>query len=128
MLMRLLKFLLVLALLFFAYRFARQQGLVKGAWFDQLDDKVTNINPWQEKAPELNMDLEKLGNDGLNQVQILASQAKDAGSVAQEFVQEVVKVDENKDKNLSEKAFEYGRYIYCQEVVKQYEELEKQSF
>jgi len=40
----------------------------------------------------------------------------------------VVKVDENKDKNLSEKAFEYGRYIYCQEVVKQYDELEKKSF
>jgi alkaline phosphatase len=29
--------------------------------------------------------------------------------------------DSNQDQSLQEKAFEYGRYIYCQEVVKDYQ-------
>lgn len=128
MLFKLLKIVIVFALIIFAYRFARQQGLVKGSFFDQSEAAIAELNPWREKAPELNLDLEKLGADGLMQVQTLADKAKDAGSVAQEFVEEVVKVDENKDQNLSEKAFEYGRYIYCQEVVKQYDALEKKNF
>lgn len=128
MLFNLLKIIVVLTLIVFAYQFIRQKGLVKGSFFDQLEAQVAEINPYQGKAPEVNLDLEKLGEEGLMQVQTLADKAKEAGGVAQDFVKEVVKVDENKDKNLSEKAFEYGRYIYCQEVVKQYDELEKKSF
>ena len=91
-----------------------------------LPDKITL--PWQ-KNKELDLDqmkfsqedVDKLGENGLSQIKILAEKAKDAGDVAQGFVEQAVKVDEDKDKNISEKAIEYGKYIYCQEVVKQYE-------
>jgi len=86
MLLKLLKIIIVFALIIFAYRFARQQGLVKGSFFDQSEAAIAELNPWQEKAPEFNLDLEKLGADGLTQVNTLASKAKDAGSVAQDFV------------------------------------------
>lgn len=130
MLRKLLIILLALALLFGAYRFARNKGWLSNKIFSQMEaalpDKV-NL-PWQ-KDKELTFDqikfsqedLDKLGQNGLSQIKILAEKAKDAGGVAQGFVEEAVKVDENKDKNISEKAFEYGKYIYCQEVVKQYE-------
>ncbi|KKQ08786.1 MAG: hypothetical protein US20_C0012G0028 [Candidatus Pacebacteria bacterium GW2011_GWF1_36_5] len=75
--------------------------------FDQIDFK-------QE-------DFKNLGENGVSQIKILTEKAKEAGGVAQEFVQEAVRVDENGEQNISEKAFEYGKYIYCQEVVKQYE-------
>lgn len=129
MLFRLLKIIIVLAVLFFAYRLARSRNIVRGAWFDKLDSQIDEISQKisGKETPNLNMDLEKLGEDGVNQVQILANQAKEAGGVAQEFVQGAVKVDENKDQNVSEKAFEYGRYIYCQEVVKQFEATKQVS-
>lgn len=66
-------------------------------------------------------ELENIGEDGLKQIKTLSEKAASAGSVTQSFVQEAIQVDNNEDKNISEKAFEYGRYIYCKEVVKEYE-------
>jgi hypothetical protein len=119
-----------LVLLFGAYRYAKSKGWLSNNIFSQIEDVVPNkiTLPWQ-KDKELQIDqinfnqedLDKLGQDGLSQIKILTEKAKDAGGVAQDFVQEAITVDENKDKNISEKAFEYGKYIYCQEVVKQYE-------
>ena len=66
-------------------------------------------------------DLESIGEDGLKQIKTLSEKAASAGSVTQSFVQDVIQVDSDEEKNISEKAFEYGRYIYCKEVVKEYE-------
>lgn len=127
------KILIVIAavfLLFWVYKIAKAKNLLPSAVFSKIEeiipDKITL--PWnKEKEIKLDevkvepKDLEKLGADGLSQIQILANKAKEAGGVAQDFVEDVVKVDKSSDKNISEKAFDYGRYIYCQEVVKQYE-------
>lgn len=122
---KLLIILVTALLLFFAYKFAKSQGWLPSNVFSQIEEKMPDqINlPWQ-KDQEFNFekqDFEKLGEEGLSQIKTLAQKAKEAGTVGQEFVQEIVKVDENNEKNISEKAFDYGRYIYCQEVVKQYE-------
>lgn len=117
-------------LIFGAYKLAKAKNLLPSSVFSKVEeiipDKITL--PWnKEKEIKINdvkveqKDLEKLGTDGLSQIQVLADKAKEAGGVAQDFVEDVVKVDESSDKNISEKAFDYGRYIYCQEVVKQYE-------
>jgi len=130
MLRKLLITIFALLILFGAYQFAKAKNLLPSHVFSKIEelipDKITL--PWNKekeiKLEEVKVeqkDLEKLGEDGLSQIQILAEKAKQAGSVAQEFVEEVVKVDKDNEKNISEKAFEYGRYIYCQEVVKQYE-------
>ena len=66
-------------------------------------------------------DMENIGEDGLKQIKTLSEKAASAGAVTQSFVQEAIQVDDDENKNISEKAFEYGRYIYCKEVVKEYE-------
>ena len=130
MLRKLLTIIFVGLLIFGAYKLAKAKNLLPSAVFSKvgeiIPDKITL--PWnKEKEIKIDdvkveqKDLEKLGADGLTQIQILAGKAKEAGGVAQDFVEDVVKVDESSDKNISEKAFDYGRYIYCQEVVKQYE-------
>lgn len=122
MLKKLLIFILVATALFFAYRLARAKGWLRGATFDNLDRQAGRLTAQLTARGNFDQrEIDKLGTDGMAQVKILATKAKEAGGVAQSFVEQVVKVDNNKDKNISEKAFEYGRYVYCQEVVKQYE-------
>jgi hypothetical protein len=117
-------------LIFGTYKFAKAKNLLPSAVFSKIEEAIPNkiTLPWnQEKAItwdniKVNQeDLEKLGENGLTQIQILAEKAKEAGSVAQDFVEKSVQTEDTSSKNISEKAFEYGRYIYCQEVVKQYE-------
>ncbi len=130
MLRKLFIIVITLFILFAVYQFAKKQGLLPNQIFSQIENKIPDqiTLPWQKNQKiEVNQinfkkeDLEKIGANGLSQIKILSQKAKESGELAKDFIEEVVKVDEDKDKNLSEKAFEYGRYIYCQEVVKQYE-------
>jgi hypothetical protein len=57
----------------------------------------------------------------VQQIKTLSEKAASAGAVTQSFVQEAIQVDSEDESNLSQKAFNYGRYIYCKEVVKEYE-------
>lgn len=138
MLRKLIIIVVAFLLLFGVYKFAKAKNLLPSYIFSKIEEVIPDkiSLPWN-KEQEIQLDgikveqkdLEKLGKDGLAQVQILAEKAKEAGTVAQDFVEDVVQVDENFDKNISKKAFEYGRYIYCQEVVKQYEaNNSKQTF
>jgi hypothetical protein len=128
---------LCLLLLAFVYYLAKSNHWLPETVFAQIESKIPTITlPWNKDAKlelsEINYsqeDLEKLGADGLKQVKTLTDKAKDVGEIAQDFVEEVVQVDaSDSSKNVSEKAFEYGRYIYCQEVVKQYEASKAASF
>jgi hypothetical protein len=130
MLRKLIVTIFALLLIFGIYKFAKAKNWLPSQVFSKIEDVLPNkiTLPWnKEKEIKLDQikfsqeDVDKIGEDGMSQIQILGNKAKEAGGVAQDFVQEVVKVDESTDKNISEKAFEYGRYIYCQEVVKQYE-------
>lgn len=130
MLRKLITIIFALLLIFGIYKFAKAKNWLPSYIFSKIEnvvpDKITL--PWNKEKEivfdEIKFsqeDVDKIGEDGMSQIQILGNKAKEAGEVAQDFVQEVVRVDESNDKNISEKAFEYGRYIYCQEVVKQYE-------
>jgi len=136
MLRKLIIIVVVFLLLFGVYKFAKAKNLLPSHVFSKIEEFIPNkiTLPWnKEQKIQLDgvkieqKDLEKLGEDGLTQIKVLTEKAKEAGEVAQDFVETVVQVDQEKDKNLSEKAFEYGRYIYCQEVVKQYEMSNSQT-
>lgn len=122
MLLRLLKAIIVLILLAVVYSYVQTQG-----WLPKVFPPLswpTWLRLPAKNGEEIKFsqeDLEKLGAEGTAQVKILAERAKTAGSITQEFLSENVKIDHGGDKNLSEKAFEYGRYLYCQEVIKQFE-------
>lgn len=127
---KILIIIIALVTLLFAYKFAKAKSLLPDSFFSNIEKKIPQeiSLPWK-KEEKVNLDqvnfsqtdLEKLGSEGLSQVKILSDKAKEAGSVAQDFVEEVVQEEKTDDKNVSEKAFEYGRYIYCKEVVKEYE-------
>ncbi len=130
MLRKLFVVVIFLIILFFAYKLVKAKEFFPNQFFSNIEKQIPKkiSLPWGNqqdiKLDNIKIsqkDFEKLGENGLSQVKILAEKAKEAGSVAQGFVQEVVKEDKDSDKNISEKAFEYGKYIYCQEVVKQYE-------
>lgn len=126
---KLLAIALVLFLLFVGYQIARATGLLPDKTFAPLEAKIPSTSslpftlPWQNEQ-----DLEHLGQNSLAQIKILADKAKEAGGVAQGFVEEVVQEDKSDQRNVSEKAFDYGKYIYCQEVVRQYEQNKTISF
>lgn len=111
----------ILFLLFTAYKFARAKGFLSDEVFSPLEAKLPKKVdlPWQSSFSQ--EDISQLGENGMAEVKTLAEKAKEAGGVAQDFVQGAVKEDKGNEKNISEKALEYGKYIYCQEVVKQYE-------
>lgn len=130
MLRKLFTIIIAIALVVFAYKFAKNKGWLNNEIFSKIEESLPKsiTLPWQkDKEIEFDQidfkqeDFKNLGENGVSQIKILTEKAKEAGGVAQEFVQEAVKVDENGEQNISEKAFEYGKYIYCQEVVKQYE-------
>lgn len=118
----------VLFLLFAAYKFARAKGFLSDKVFSPLEAKLPKKEdlPWQNSFSQ--EDISKLGKNGMAEVNVLAEKAKEVGSVAQDFVQGAVKEDKGSDKSISEKALEYGKYIYCQEVVKQYEASKSATF
>lgn len=130
MLRKLFTIIIAIALVIFAYKFAKNKGWLNNDIFSKIEEGLPKsiTLPWQkDKEIEFDQidfkqeDLKNLGENGVSQIKILTEKAKEAGGVAQEFVEEAVKVDENGEQNISEKAFEYGKYIYCKEVVKQYE-------
>lgn len=71
--------------------------------------------------------LEKLSSNAGEQIKVMSERALEAGKVAKDFVAGSVQMDENEDKKLSERAFEYGQYIYCKAVVNDWEKQENNN-
>ena len=72
----------------------------------------------QEEAKE---GISTLTENAGEQIKHLSEKALEAGEITQSFIEEAVQTDEEGEKNISEKAFEYGRYVYCQQVVEDWE-------
>ena len=79
----------------------------------KLPEKISTNNINQEKISEI-------AQDATNQTQELTSKAQEVSEHAQKILGESVK--EGEEVPLHEKALDYGKYIYCKEVVKEYEE------
>lgn len=76
-----------------------------------LSQKITQLAPLSDEASD--------------QLEILSERAQNVASQSQQVLGETIKVNEadsGNDKPAHEKAFEYGRYIYCKQVVEDYEE------
>lgn len=55
------------------------------------------------------------------QLSVLSERSQEVGGHVGTVLGEYVQVNEQEDQPLHQSALEYGRYIYCQEVVKDYE-------
>ena len=123
--------LIILAISIFLY----QKGWLKNHPLEAQIKRFQDgkINSWQDivnslqKEEELNLQLNELSSNAGEQIKATAQKAIEAGKVAQEFVAESIQTDELSEKNLGEKAFEYGQYVYCKAVVDDWEQRTEES-
>lgn len=59
--------------------------------------------------------------DASSQLQTLSQRAGEVGQHAQNVLGTSIQVNEEEKKPIHESAIEYGRYIYCKQVVTEYE-------
>jgi hypothetical protein len=120
--------LILLALSIFAY----QKGWLKQHPLQAQIEKFEagEVKNWKDlldsfkNKEKLNLQLNELSTDAGEQIKISSQKALEAGKVAQDFVSESIQTDDSAEKKLSEKAFEYGQYIYCKAVVEDWEQKE----
>lgn len=70
-------------------------------------------------------ELERFAETAQAELSIATSRGQEIGTQAQQVLGVAI-APASEDKALHEKAFEYGRYLYCQEVIKQYEVDQKE--
>ena len=146
LLIKLIKLVFILLVLVTISAFAYQKGWLKqhplAAQINTL--KSTEINNFSdlknifsqkttdgnELKSNFGFDQESLGELSHNageQIKLMSEKAVEAGQVAKDFVDGSIQVDEGEDKKLSERAFEYGQYIYCKAVVDDWNEQHSSS-
>lgn len=80
---------------------------------------------WLEGTPLQNIDYENLNpltKENVEQTQVLSERAKETTQHIQQILGDKVQVDEEgQDKAIHEKAIDYTRYLYCQQVVEDWE-------
>lgn len=82
------------------------------ATFNSLREQVTTTSPKVHSA----------STDAGSQLQTLAQRAEEVGQHAQNVLGTSIQVNEEKAKApIHETAIEYGRYIYCKQVVSEFE-------
>lgn len=132
---RLLIIVFVLVLIVSGLIWADNKGYLKHPVFAKTSQLIKKIpiqnltNVFNKK--EANNDEQKLSNENLKkisedveaQAKILGQRAKETSEQVQQVLGESIQVneDEENDKNMSTKALEYGRYLYCQTVVDEWE-------
>ncbi|NLG06639.1 MAG: hypothetical protein GX559_03000 [Candidatus Pacebacteria bacterium] len=130
LLSKLFKILLICVVLLAISLFLYQKGWLKNhplqaqlAQFQEgkIKSPADFINSFK-KEDELNLELDQLSSNAGEQIKITTQKAIEAGKVAQEFISGSIKTDESSDKNLGEKAFEYGQYVYCRAVIDDWEQ------
>ncbi len=88
-----------------------------------------NDREWLKNSPFGLFQLAKppqLGQDAWEQTQILGERAKETTQHVQRVLGETVKIDQEgsraqKEKAIHEKTLEYAQYLYCQQVVTDWE-------
>lgn len=80
---------------------------------------------WLQNTPLKNLNYEQLGvldQENVEQAQTLAERAKETSEHMQQILGDKVQIDEQeKEKSLHEKTLEYARYLYCRQVVEDWE-------
>lgn len=80
---------------------------------------------WLANTPFKNLDYQKfnfLQQENLEQTKVLTDRAKETGEHVQQILGDKVEVDEEQaEKPFHEKTIEYGRYLYCKQVVEDWE-------
>lgn len=91
-------------------------GLLAGGYVYASQNDLLPANTPKITVPEFN-----LQGSPQDQLTVLSSRAQELGGYAQNFVSSGIKTDETQP-SLSQKALDYGQYLYCKQVVETYEQ------
>jgi hypothetical protein len=75
-----------------------------------------------DKTPLKSIDkteVEKITQDASDQTKVLTERAKETGSHVQQVLGEAIQ--KNEDEPIANKTIEYAQYLYCKQVVAEYE-------
>jgi hypothetical protein len=99
-----------------ALRTARSDNLA--GWQKSLESLLAGIS-----APQVQKQISSLQR----QSTVLSDRANDVSMHTSKILGEAIEANPDAEVPISQRAFEYGRYLYCQEVVKAYEEAEQKK-
>lgn len=85
---------------------------------------VTGIT---SKISETSPKVQGTTQDASSQIQTLTQRASEVGQHAQKVLGTSIQVNEAEKKPIHQSALEYGRYIYCKQVVTDYETAAKEA-
>ncbi len=103
---KILFFVFLLLTIAYGLYFAGKQGLLEGTPLEEINHEKLNV----------------FGDKNLEQTETLGNRAQETGKHIQKVLGQTVEADEEKkDKPLHEKTIEYARYLYCKQVVENWE-------
>lgn len=89
--------------------------------YQKSDGKILLEQPFLQETLKLdNQKIEEFAQSTSSELETLTERGKEVGEHAQNVLGRSVEVNEEQPA-LHERALEYGRYVYCQQVVEEYE-------
>ncbi len=121
---RLLFFILVLVVIATGVYWASQNGHLQNASLDKIakffaNNKILEKIPWTKDQESSQW--QKISSDIQDQSKILSERAKETSSHVQQVLGTNIEVNEQEKQPVHQKAFDYGRYLYCKAVVEEWE-------
>lgn len=113
----LLFFCLVVTLIGAGFYVAQSRGLIK-------TPPLTQSSPLgiQALSAKDQINLENAFIEATAQIETLSQRSANTANTSSKVLGDFIQVNEaDSEKSTSEKALEYGRYLYCQQVVKEWE-------
>jgi len=107
--MKIIKKLLLFSLVIIVFEVGLYGAKIKGYLKNTPIDQLTTE------------ELKFFSEDAKKQAQILTDRAKETGDHIQQVLGESIQINEKDGKPVHQKTLEYGRYLYCQQVVKEWE-------
>lgn len=93
-----------------------------------LSEKFGQVKGISDFLVQKGQELAPLSEDAKKQLEVLSERSQEVGEHSQKVLGETIKINEQAEKDerpIHEKAFEYGKYVYCRQVVDDYEENDK---
>ena len=118
-----MKFIKSIILLLVVFGVAAGFALIKKK-AQPITDKLGMIKKVNDFVSQKSQSLSPLAQDAQEQLQVLEDRGQEIGKHTQKVLGETIKVNQEADQNkrpLPERAFEYGKYLYCKQVVSDYE-------
>ncbi len=98
--------------------------IAAGYYLLKVNPEMLTQLPFSETVFQLDQaELEKFTSTASEELKIISERSKEVGEHAQNVLGSTIEVNEEKQP-IHERAIDYGRYIYCQQVVEDYESRE----